>query len=41
MTGNEAVISVRGLVVGFGAATVLDRVALDGLFAMFFAGIGM
>ena len=29
MTGNEAVISVRGLVVGFGAATVLDRVALD------------
>ena len=29
MTGNEAVISVRGLVVGLGAATVLDRVALD------------
>jgi phospholipid/cholesterol/gamma-HCH transport system ATP-binding protein len=29
MTGNEAVISVRGLVVGFGAATVLDRVTLD------------
>jgi phospholipid/cholesterol/gamma-HCH transport system ATP-binding protein len=29
MTGNETVISVRGLVVGFGAATVLDRVTLD------------
>ena len=29
MTGNEAVISVRDLVVGFGAATVLDRVTLD------------
>jgi phospholipid/cholesterol/gamma-HCH transport system ATP-binding protein len=29
MTGNEAVISVRDLVVSFGAATVLDRVTLD------------
>jgi phospholipid/cholesterol/gamma-HCH transport system ATP-binding protein len=29
MTGNEAVISVRDLVVGFGGATVLDRVTLD------------
>ena len=29
MTGNEAVIRVRDLVVGFGAATVLDRVTLD------------
>jgi phospholipid/cholesterol/gamma-HCH transport system ATP-binding protein len=29
MTGNEAVISVSDLVVGFGAATVLDRVTLD------------
>jgi phospholipid/cholesterol/gamma-HCH transport system ATP-binding protein len=29
MTGNEAVINVRDLVVGFGAATVLDRVTLD------------
>ena len=29
MTGNEAVISVRDLVVGFGGATVLDSVTLD------------
>jgi phospholipid/cholesterol/gamma-HCH transport system ATP-binding protein len=29
MPGSEAVISVRDLVVGFGAATVLDRVTLD------------
>jgi phospholipid/cholesterol/gamma-HCH transport system ATP-binding protein len=29
MTGNEAVISVRDLVVGFGGATVLDRLTLD------------
>jgi phospholipid/cholesterol/gamma-HCH transport system ATP-binding protein len=29
MTGNEAVISVRDLIVSFGAATVLDRVTLD------------
>jgi phospholipid/cholesterol/gamma-HCH transport system ATP-binding protein len=29
MTGNEAVIRVRDLVVGFGAAPVLDRVTLD------------
>jgi phospholipid/cholesterol/gamma-HCH transport system ATP-binding protein len=29
MAGNETVISVRDLVVGFGAATVLDRVTLD------------
>ena len=29
MTGNEEVISVRDLVVSFGAATVLDRVTLD------------
>jgi phospholipid/cholesterol/gamma-HCH transport system ATP-binding protein len=29
MTGNEAVISVRDLVVGFGGATVLDGVTLD------------
>jgi phospholipid/cholesterol/gamma-HCH transport system ATP-binding protein len=29
MTGNEAVIRVRDLVVGFGAARVLDRVTLD------------
>jgi phospholipid/cholesterol/gamma-HCH transport system ATP-binding protein len=29
MTSNEAVISVRNLVVGFGAAPVLDHVALD------------
>jgi len=29
MVGNEAVISVRDLVVGFGGAAVLDRVALD------------
>jgi phospholipid/cholesterol/gamma-HCH transport system ATP-binding protein len=29
MPGNEAVISVRDLVVGFGGATVLDRVTLD------------
>ncbi len=29
MAKNEAVISVRDLVVGFGATTVLDRVALD------------
>jgi len=29
MARNEAVISVRDLVVGFGAAPVLDRVALD------------
>jgi phospholipid/cholesterol/gamma-HCH transport system ATP-binding protein len=29
MTGNEAVISVRDLVVSFGVATVLDRVTLD------------
>jgi phospholipid/cholesterol/gamma-HCH transport system ATP-binding protein len=29
MTGNEAVISVRDLVVGFGEAKVLDRVSLD------------
>ncbi len=29
MAGNEAVISVRDLVVGFGAATVLDGVTLD------------
>ena len=29
MAGNETVISVRDLVVGFGAATVLDRVTLN------------
>jgi phospholipid/cholesterol/gamma-HCH transport system ATP-binding protein len=29
MTGNEAVISVRDLIVSVGAATVLDRVTLD------------
>jgi phospholipid/cholesterol/gamma-HCH transport system ATP-binding protein len=29
MTGNQAVISVRDLVVGFGDAPVLDRVSLD------------
>jgi phospholipid/cholesterol/gamma-HCH transport system ATP-binding protein len=29
MTGNEAVISVRDLAVGFGEANVLDRVSLD------------
>ncbi len=29
MAGNEAVISVRDLVVGFGATPVLDHVALD------------
>jgi len=29
MTGNEAVISVRDLVVGFAGATVLDRLTLD------------
>jgi phospholipid/cholesterol/gamma-HCH transport system ATP-binding protein len=29
MPGSEAVISVRDLVVGFGAATVLDHVTLD------------
>ena len=29
MAGNETVISVRDLVVGFGAAPVLDRVSLD------------
>ncbi len=29
MTNNEAVISVRDLVVGFGEATVLDHVTLD------------
>ncbi len=29
MTGNEAVISVRDLVVGFGGTNVLDRVTLD------------